>query len=68
MAQSWEHMQKGLYKILMRDKSIRLDAFDEVLTPEKFCRNYIFPYHFLPCYSVKYDCSGILGMIRRIIY
>ena len=67
MAQSWEHMQKGLYKILMRDKSIRLDAFDEVFTPEKFV-GIIFSLIISSLLQRKYDCSGILGMIRRVIY
>ncbi len=67
MAQSWEHMQKGLYMVLMSDKNVRSGAFDESFTPEKFI-GIIFSLIISSLLQRSYDCSGITGMIRRVIY
>lgn len=67
MARSWEHMQKELYTVLMSDKNVRSDAFDDIFTPEKFVE-IIFSLIISSLLQRSYDCSGILGMIRRVLY
>lgn len=67
MTQSWKHIQEGLYMVLMRDKDVKKDAFDEEFTPRKFV-NLIFSLIIAALLRHDYDCSGISGMIRRVIY
>lgn len=67
MAQSWKHMQEGLYQILMNDKKVRRDAFNENLTPEQFVE-IVFSLTVSALLRQNYDCSGIVELISRIIY
>ncbi len=67
MAQSWKHMQKELYRVLMSDQNIRSGAFDDIFTPEKFVE-IIFSLIISSLLQRNYDCGGIAGMIRRVIY
>lgn len=67
MAHSWEHMQAKLYTVLMLDKSVRKEAFDEVLTPRKFI-DLVFSLVISALIRQNYDDSAILEMIKRIIY
>lgn len=67
MTQSWEHIQEGLYMVLMNDKNVREDAFDEEFTPRKFV-NLIFSLMIAALLQHDYDCGGIVGMIRRVLY
>ena len=67
MMQSWKHIQEGLHMVLLNDKNVRKDAFDENFTPEKFV-NLVFSLIVAALLRHDYDCSGISGMIRRVIY
>ena len=67
MAQSWKHIQNGLYMVLINDKNVRPDVFDEVFTPEKFVE-IIFSLIISALFQQNYDGSAILGMIRKTIY
>ena len=67
MAQSWKHIQNGLYMVLINDKNVRPDVFDEVFTPEKFVE-IIFSLIIAALFQQNYDGSAILGMIRKTIY
>lgn len=67
MAQSWEHIQSELYYVLEKDKNIRSDAFDSVLTPQKFV-DIIFSLIISALIRHNYDSSSILALIRRTIY
>ncbi|MDE7324369.1 MAG: TetR/AcrR family transcriptional regulator [Lachnospiraceae bacterium] len=67
MAQSWEHIQTELYAILEKDKSVRPDAFDDVLTPQKFV-DIVFSLIISALIRQNYDDSGVLELIRRVIY
>lgn len=67
MAQSWKHMQEGLYQVLMSDKKVRREAFNEKLTPGQFVE-IVFSLTISALLRKNYDCSGIVEMISRIIY
>lgn len=67
MAQSWDHIRKALYAVLMKDKNINRQAFDPAFTAEKFVE-IIFSLVISALVRRDYDCSGILGLIRRTIY
>ena len=67
MAQSWEHMQTKLYTILMKDKNIRPEAFDDILTPQKFV-DLVFSLIISALSRQNYDDSVILEMIKRTVY
>ncbi len=67
MEQTWKRIQDGLYMVLMNDKNVRPQVFDEIFTPEKFVI-IIFSLIISALARQDYDCGGILGMISRIIY
>lgn len=67
MAQSWEHMQKELYFVLIHDKNIGESVFNEDFTAKKFVE-IIFSLILSALLQHNYDCSAILEMIRRTIY
>lgn len=67
MAKSWEHIQNGLYTVLINDKNVRSGAFDEIFTPKKFAE-LIFSLIISALLQQNYDCDAILEMIRRTIY
>ena len=67
MVQSWEHMQTELYSILMKDKNIRPEAFDDTLTPQKFV-DLVFSLIISALIRQNYDDSATLEMIKRIVY
>lgn len=67
MAQSWQHIQDGLYMVLMNDPNVRSESFDESFTQKKFIE-IIFSLIISALLQRNYDCTGILGMIRRAIY
>lgn len=67
MAQSWEHIQTELYHILKKDKNVRPDAFNSILTPQKFV-DIIFSLIISALIRHNYDSSSILELIRRVIY
>lgn len=67
MAQSWEHIQTELFRILEKDKAIRRDAFNDVLTTQKFV-DIVFTLIISALIRQNYDDSAILELIRRVIY
>lgn len=67
MAQSWEHIQTELFRILKKDKAIRRDAFNDVLTKQKFV-DIVFALIISALIRQNYDDSAILELIRRVIY
>ena len=67
MAQSWEHIQLELYHILEKDKNIRPNTFDDILTPQKFV-DIIFSLIISALIRHNYDENSILELIRRVIY
>ena len=67
MAQSWEHIHTELSRVLEKDKKIRQDAFDETLTAQKFV-DLVFSLVISALVCQNYDGSGVLALIRRIIY
>lgn len=67
MEQSWKHIQSELYYVLEKDKNIRPDAFDSVLTPQKFV-DILFSLIISALILHNYDSSSILELIRRVIY
>ncbi len=67
MAQSWEHVQSKLYSVLEKDKNIRPNAFDSILTPQKFV-DILFSLIISALIRHNYDDSSILELIRRVVY
>ena len=67
MADSWRHMSQSLYQILIHDTNVQMEVFDNTFTPEKFVE-IIFSSIIAAMVRHDYDCSGIIGMIRRTIY
>lgn len=67
MAESWQHMRDCLYQILIHDSNVRMEVFDHTFTPEKFVE-ILFSLILAAMVRHDYDCSGIIGMIRRTIY
>lgn len=67
MQQSREHMQQSLYKILLQDESVSKNAFNEILTPQKFIE-LIFSLVISAMLTENYDSSAIKELIRRSIY
>ncbi len=67
MEQSWEHIKKTLYTILMNDKNIRQEAFNERLNPQNFI-DIIFSLILSALIRQNYDDSAILEIIKRCIY
>lgn len=67
MAQSWEHMQEEMYRVLVCDKQIREGAFCGEFTERKFVAM-IFSLIVSALLQRNYDCSMVLEMIRRTIY
>ncbi len=67
MAQSWEHIHTELSRVLEKDKKIRQDAFDETLTAQKFV-DLVFSLVISALVCQNYNGSGVLALIRRIIY
>ena len=67
MIESWEHISHGLYEILIHDPNVNLSTFDEDFTPQKFIE-IIFSLVIAAIIRHDYDCSGIRGMINRVIY
>lgn len=67
MKQSWEHIQRRLYGVLMSDKNVRPDAFDSRFTPEKFV-DLTFSWMISALLKEDYDSSAIVEVIRRSIY
>lgn len=67
MAQAWAHIQDKLYIVLLHDKDVRQETFDESFTPRKFVE-IIFSLLFSALLQQNYDCTAIVGMIGRIIY
>ena len=67
MAQSWKHIQEGLFMVLKQDQKVRSGVFDESFTREKFVE-LIFSLIIAALLQQNYDCSGILGMVCRVLY
>lgn len=67
MAQSWIHIKKGLHYVLLCDKKVKENAFDETFTREKFIE-IIFSLLLSALVKRDYDCTGIMGMMRRVLY
>lgn len=67
MNRAWEHMQHALYAVLQNDGKIRPDAFDEILTPEKFV-DMVFSLIISAFIRQNYDSSAVLEMVKRMVY
>lgn len=67
MAQSWEHMRLKLSAILMQDKKIRPEAFNDILSPHKFV-DIVFSLIIAALIQQNYDDSAILEMLRKVLY
>ena len=67
MAQSWIHIKKGLHYVLLCDKKVKENAFDETFTREKFIE-IMFSLLLSALVKRDYDCTGIMGMMRRVLY
>ena len=67
MKESWQHISKGLYQVLLHDPNVSSSAFDDEFTPQKFVE-IIFSLIIAAMIRHDYDCLGIIGMIRRTIY
>lgn len=67
MAQSWKHIQNNLLTVLLHDQDVRPEAFDDDFTQEKFVE-IIFSLMISALLQHNYDCTGIVGMVRRVIY
>ena len=67
MAQSWEHIQKELINVLEKEKQIRPDAFNKHLTSQKFV-DIVFSLMISALIRQNYDDSGVLELIKRVIY
>lgn len=67
MTASWQHISEGLYQVLLHDPNVNMDTFDAEFTPHKFIE-IIFSLIIAAIIRHDYDCSGIIGMIRRTIY
>lgn len=53
--------------VLLHDENVRQEVFDEDFTRKKFVE-IIFSLMISALLQHNYDCSGILGMVRRVIY
>lgn len=67
MGKSWEHIKNQMRLVLINDKDIRRGAFDGVFTQEKFV-DMIFSLILSALMQQDYSCSGIVEMIRRLLY
>ena len=67
MNHAWEHIRARMHTVLMHDKNIRPDAFDEKFTPESFV-SIIFSLIVSALLQQNYDCSAVLELIRRTVY
>lgn len=67
MEQSWKHIKDSLLLVLVHDKNVRQEAFDEDFTQGKFVE-IIFSSMVFALLQHNYDCTGVLGMVRRVIY
>ena len=67
MLHSWKRIQDELHEALRRDRKVRRETFDETFTPEKFS-GIIFSLIIAAMLRQDYDCSGVLEMIKRILY
>ncbi len=67
MAQSWIHIKEVLSTALANDPNVRPDAFDDSFTQRDFTE-ILFSLIISALLQHNYDCSGILGLIRRVIY
>lgn len=62
-----KHMKDGLYKTLSNDKKVRIDAFDDNFTANKFIDT-IFSFIMSSMMKGDYDSSAIREIIKRTIY
>ncbi len=67
MAQSWEHIRKGLCMALKNDRNIRPDAFDDTFSPEMLSE-IVFSLILSEMLQKRNSGSSIQEMIRRLIY
>lgn len=67
MNRAWEHIRARMHTVLIHDKNIRPDAFDEKFTPESFV-SIIFSLIISALLQQNYDCSAVLELIRRTVY
>ena len=67
MKQSWEHIQDRLYTVLINDKNVRPEAFNERFTPKKFVE-LVFSLIISALVRQDYDCCAVIEVVRRSIY
>lgn len=67
MQQTWQHILDGLCSVLKRDVKIRLDAFSEQFTAEKFA-DVLFSLMLSALLRQDYDPAAVLEIVRRTLY
>lgn len=67
MQQSWHHIKDKLYSVLIKDESVRPDAFNTAFTPEKFIE-LVFSLIISALLQQNYDSAIVLEVVRRSIY
>lgn len=67
MQQTWQHILEGLCSALKQDQKVRLDAFNEQFTVEKFA-DVLFSLMLFAMMRKDYDPSPALEIIRRTLY
>lgn len=67
MQQTWQHILDGLCSVLQRDTKVRLDAFTQQFTAEKFA-DLLFSLMLSALLRQDYDPSAVLEIVRRTLY
>jgi AcrR family transcriptional regulator len=67
MQQTWKHILEGLCFVLKSDAKVRLDAFTDSFTAEKFS-DVLFSLMLSALLRQDYDPGAVLEIIRRTLY
>ena len=67
MQQTWQHILAGLCSVPRRDEKVRLDAFTEQFTAEKFA-DLLFSLMLSALLRQDYDPGVVLEIVRRTLY
>ncbi len=67
MQRTWQHILDGLSSVLRQDPKIRIDAFSESFTLERFADT-LFSLMMASFLRQDYDAEPVLEIVRRVIY
>lgn len=67
MLQTWQHILNELVNVLTSDSKIRKDVFSESFTAEMFADT-LFSLMLAALIRQEYDTTGVLEIVRRVLY